>query len=45
MEDMLKDYMLGEHLLLVGNQVIFIQMTEAIICDCILSREWERTRL
>lgn len=25
MEDMLKDFMLGEHLLLVGNQVLYFE--------------------
>ena len=44
MEDMLKDYMLGEHLLLVGNQVIFNQVTEVIVCGYVSSRVWERTR-
>lgn len=35
MEDMLKDFLLGEHLLLIGNQVIvcFGKYLNLLICD------------
>ena len=46
MEDMLKDYVLGEHLLLVGNQVMIILTAKVkFVIVRMLSRGLEKTKL